>query len=105
MPLSGQDGVLFMASSDVQLVILGVVGLMATAAIFAPVPLGCFGLLIHFASFFALVLAAISATLGTFRTKTSLRRLFVVVFVWGTVFAMLLFFPFALHAVGWFMTR
>ena len=94
-----------MARSDIQLVILGVVGLMATAAIFAPVPVGCLGLLGYFASFFALVLAALSTTLGTLRTKTSLQRLFVVVFLWATVFAMLLFFPFAMHAMGWWMRR
>ena len=94
-----------MARSDIYLVVLGAAGLVATAAIFAPLPVGCLGLLVYFASFFALVLAALSTTLGTLRARTSLQRLFVVVFLWATVFAMLLFLPFAWHAVGWWMTR
>ena len=94
-----------MSRNDGLLVALGCIGVAATALLVAPIPVGCCGLPLYFIVFASLSYFATSTTYRSFRETTSLQRMFLIVFLWACLFAMLPLFAFAVHAVGWLMTR
>jgi len=87
------------------IIALGVIGVVAAALLATPIPIGCCGLGLYFPVLIGLLFFAISKTARTFSERTALRDLFLIVFLWACIAAMLPFFVFAVHAVGWVMTR